>query len=488
MSRSAASSGKRSGSRVSRAGSGARGRGRVVEFANYTAATRWLYEHADVERVRASRVDPSTFTLERITALLERLGNPQSELRCVHIAGTNGKGSVSAMLTSSLRACGYTVGTYTSPHLVDLRERVQVNGHPVSHAACAALLGRVATAGSGLAKKLGGLTFFEIMTAVGLLHFADQAVDAAVIEVGLGGRLDATNVVVPEACVVTGISLDHERFLGETVELIAREKAGIFKPGVPVVTMPQGEKVIVETLRSVASEVGAPFQVLGKDIEFSSRFEASPQLGPHTRVGLSSERCNFEHVPVPLPGEHQAYNCGLALAAIDKLMGAGFELPEARVIEGLARTVAPGRMELVRNEPRILLDGAHNPAALSALVRSIGAHIPYDSMVMIFGCSADKNVDALLSNVALGADKVIFTRSKGNPRAADPAELNQRFSAMSSKMSQVASTLDEALSMAGRASSRDDLVCITGSFYLVGEAKKALASRAEKAGLQLSGA
>lgn len=449
-------------------------------FTNYPAAVKFLYDRVNVERTRPQRIDPAMFKLERMERLMSALGNPESSLRTVHVAGTNGKGSVVAMLSACLRKSGYTVGTYTSPHLVDLRERIMINDHMIPHAQMTELAGRVADAAEAIPKKLGVPTFFEVITAIGLLYFSEQAVDVAIIETGMGGRLDATNILTPEVAAVTGIALDHTQFLGGTIGAIAREKSGIFKKGVPALTFKQ-ENEALEAMASAAEAAGAAFEVVGKDIEFSYRFEASPQLGPHTRVGLSTERVVYEHVPVPLAGEHQAMNCGLVLAILDKLIERGFELSDADVIRGLSETKLPGRMEMVWREPRILLDGAHNPTAVQALIRSIGAHVPYDSLVVIFGCSADKDVDELLGKVALGADKVIFTKSRGNPRAADPHDLQRRFHEMSAKMSQVAETLDVALSIAVRAASREDLVCITGSFYLVGEAKKALADRLSKA-------
>ncbi len=409
-------------------------------------------------------------------ALLASLDDPHAELKCVHIAGTNGKGSVALMLGSCLNEAGYAVGSYTSPHLVSVRERVSISGHPIDEHAFTDVLSRVGKAVEALhksKKKLGDVTFFEVMTAAALLHFAEQAVDVAIIEVGLGGRLDATNAIEPVVSAITRIGFDHQQFLGDTLEAIAAEKAGIMKPGVPALTIPQAEPA--ETvLRAKAEEVGATLEILGKDVEFSQRFEASPKLGPHMRIGLTTQTSTYEHVPVPLPGEHQAANCGLVLAILDKLKTQDIDLPDIKVVDGLAATKAPGRMEILRGEPRILLDGAHNPEALAALVKSIGAHVPYDSMIMIFGCASDKDVDAMLEKVDTVGDKVIFTKAKGNPRAADPDELARKFESRFVKMHQVAGTLEEAVSIARRAASRDDLICITGSFYLVGEAKKLL--------------
>lgn len=490
MPKAAAKSGS---SGTSSASGGGRGRGaakpggggrkrapKAFEFPGYQAAVKWLYDRMDIERTRPGRIDPAVFKLDRMRRLMEELGNPEQALRCVHVAGTNGKGSICAMLTACLRECGYTVGTYTSPHLIDLRERITINNHPIAYTHFTDAMSKVADAASRLPAKMGQLTFFEVITAAAFVHFAEQAVDVAVVEVGLGGKLDSTNIITPEVSVVGAIGLDHTQLLGRTIDAIAEQKAGIFKPGVPALTFQQ-EAAAVGAMRRVAEKVGAPLQVVGVDVEFSSRFEANPPLGPHMRVGLSTPRVTFEHVPSPLPGEHQAQNCGLVLAAIDKLVERGFDAPESRVIAGLAKTRVSGRMELAWKQPKVLLDGAHNGQAIAAMIRSVGAHHQYDSMIVIFGCCADKDIDDMLSRVSLGADKVIFTKTKHNPRAASPSELTKRFVELSGKMAQSTETLDEALSVAGRAATRDDLICITGSFYLVGEAKRLLADRVEKA-------
>ena len=454
-----------------------------LEITTYRSAKEWLYGLMDVERTRTSRVSPDVFKLDRMQAILAKLDNPQDELRIVHVAGTNGKGSTVAMLDSALRACGLTVGVYTSPHLEDVRERVCVDGEPITQHLFMQCMARVAEACAAIPKKHGAPTFFEAMTALGFVHFAEQAVDLAIIEVGLGGRLDSTNVVNPIISAVTRVDLDHTQFLGETLEEIAREKAGIFKGGVPALTVPQA-KGVVEAMREVAESAGGggtTLEVVSDDIDFSHRFEAGERSGPHVRVGLSTERRSFEHVPVPLPGEHQAFNCGLVLAIIDRLGEHGFELPAPAVVEGLAKTKAAGRMELVWRDPRILLDGAHNPSAMAALVKTIGSAQPYDSMVMVFGCSADKDVDGMLEEVAKGADKVVFTKAKGNPRAMDPHELARRFEEMSHKMFQVEPAIDDALTTARKASGRGDLIVVTGSFYLVGETRKLLSLKAKRA-------
>ncbi|MHC5022442.1 MAG: bifunctional folylpolyglutamate synthase/dihydrofolate synthase [Planctomycetota bacterium] len=448
----------------------------ALEITTYPSAVRYLLERTNLERMRVVRYDEENFKLDRMRTLLEHLGNPHEQVRMVHVAGTVGKGSTVAMIASMLQGCGYAVGRYTSPHLVEVRERIAINDDLISRPRFTELMRQVAEASETLDIAP---TFFETVTAMAFMHFAEEAVDIAVIETGLGGRLDSTNVITPEVSIITQIDRDHTHILGRSVDAIAREKAGIFKRGVPAITFEQSEEVD-PVLQDVAESVESPLRVINKDIEFSYRFCASPDLGPHTRVCLITETSQFMHLPVPLPGEHQAINCGLALAAIDALKASGFKFEEVPLHEGLARTTTPGRMEIVWSQPRILIDGAHNAASLGALVRCVGAHVPYDSMVCIFGCCEDKDVAAMLEKIAMGGDKIIFTRARTNPRAADPDELQRRFQEISGKMSQVARTLPEALDLASRAVGRDDLICVTGSFYLAGEAKKYLADMEKK--------
>lgn len=445
----------------------------------FPGAVKWLLDRTDVERMRPTRAVADLLKLDRMHELMHLLGDPHRAVRHVHVAGTKGKGSTCEMTASCLEACGYTVGVYTSPHLVDIRERIRINSRIISHADFARVAQRIADAAANLPDKAGEPTFFELTTAMSLLYFAEEAVDVAVVEVGLGGRLDSTNVITPEVAAVTSISLDHTQILGDTVEQIAAEKAGIFKPGVPALTIPQKPGVL-EVFRDAAARVGCPLQVVGHDIDYSMRFESSPGHGPQARVCLTTARNNFEHLVVPLRGEHQALNCGLALAILDKLSERGFNTPETKVTRGLAAVRAPGRMEMAWPSPRVLLDGAHNTDSVRALIKAIGANIPYDSMVMIFGCAADKDIDGMLAEIALGADKVVFTRAAANARAADPRELARRFGESHGKMSQVTDDIAQAFAVATRAVNREDLVVVTGSFHLVGEAKKHLAGVAAK--------
>ncbi len=440
----------------------------------YTRAMEFLMRHTDYERMRVVRYNTTTFNLNRMRRLLAELGNPHQAFKTVHIAGTKGKGSTCHMLAAMLHNVGLKVGLYTSPHLLNIRERIAVNGQPVSEDQVVRIIKRIEPA----IKKLGAdkPTFFEILTAMGFCHFADEKVDIAVIETGLGGRLDSTNVITPEVTAITSISYDHMAVLGNTLAKIAAEKAGIFKKDVPALSVLQDPEV-TPVLERVAREVHAPLEFVGTDIEFSHRFEITRPTGPHVRVSLTTERCHFEHITVPLIGEHQAVNCGLALAILDKLKARGMKFSDAKATAGLSTVKLPGRIETVWHDPRVIIDGAHNAASVKALFRGISQYIPYDSMVVIFGCNCDKDIDGMLEQVSLGADKVIFTRSDNNPKSASPEDLSSRYVERFGKMAQAVDTFSQAMDIATRAISREDLVTVTGSFYLIGEAKRFFLNR-----------
>jgi dihydrofolate synthase / folylpolyglutamate synthase len=439
----------------------------------FRSALSFLNARTDYEKMTRVGYNTTNFNLSRMGRLLAAVGNPQKEFKSVHIAGTKGKGSTATMLAAMLSNAGLKTGLYTSPHLNDIRERIQIDFQLIPEADMTRLLGKIAPVVARLSKDEP--TFFEIMTTLSFMYFAEQKVDIAVVETGLGGRLDSTNVLKPEVCGITSISFDHMNQLGHTLDKIAEEKAGIFKPGVPAVSSPQTSEARQALLR-VAARVKAPLRFTGKDIEFSYRFECSRAAGPHIRVSLTCDGTRFEHLPVPLPGDHQAVNCGLALSLMVALKQRGFQIDDQKAIEGLAKARLPGRMEIVHDDPRIMVDGAHNAASVEALMRAIGQNISYDSMVVIFGCRSDKDIPGMLDHIQLGADKVIFTDAS-SPKAANPTELAAAYMERSGKMAQVAHKLEDALDIAERAVSREDMICITGSFYLVGHAKNVIRDR-----------
>jgi dihydrofolate synthase/folylpolyglutamate synthase len=433
---------------------------------------KYLFSQTDYEQMLRVRYNRDTFSLDRMRLLAKSLGDPQKKIRTAHVAGTKGKGSTTTMLASFLQACGFKTGLYVSPHVCDVRERICINGEMISQAAMTKLICRIEPIIEKMADQKP--TFFEIFTALAFLHFAEQKVDFAVIETGLGGRLDSTNILDPDVCGITSISYDHMHQLGGTLAEIAAEKAGIFKKGVPVVSVPQVPEA-KRVLKRIAQEVGAPLLFTGEDIEFSYRVESSRTQGCQTRICLTTPNSRFEHLSIPLMGEHQAINCGLALALLDQLKAAGLKIDDTKAVEGLRDLGArlPGRMELVSKDPRILLDGAHNAASVQALMRAIGQNIPYDSMVVIFGCAADKDITGMMEQIAGGGDKVIFTKSD-TARAADPHDLGRMYEEKTGRVAQICPTLKEALRVALSAVSREDLITVCGSFYLVGEAKKIL--------------
>jgi len=402
--------------------------------------------------------------------ILAVLGSPESKMRIIHIAGTKGKGSTATMVACMLQGCGYKVGLYTSPHVLSVLERMSVDGQRPTEQEFTKTLSRVSQAAVKAYTKTNPPTYFEMITAAAFCWFADRGAEVAVIEAGMGGRLDSTNVVQPEVCGITSISHDHTGHLGNSLSMIASEKAGIIKKGIPVVSAPQLPEV-TEVLTSAAQKMNAPLHFPGENSQFSYRFEASRELGPHTRLSLTTSRSKFEHLHVPLPGEHQAINCSVALSMVDALKTRGFEIDDQRAIEGLANVRMTGRMEMVSEEPRVLVDGAHNASSVEALMRAIGQSVPYDSMIVIFACNRDKDIPGMLRHVQLGADKIIFTTAN-TPKSADPRDLLAQFQEKCSKMAQAADSLEEALEIASSAITREDLICITGSFYIVGVAKR----------------
>ncbi len=446
----------------------------------------WFSRH-NVERLSASQMHAAPkFSLAPITDLLRELGDPHRVLRCVHVAGSKGKGSICEMVAASLRGCGYTVGVYTSPHLIDIRERIRVLSsacdEPISRDMFALIGDRVLDAAARVEarnqlKGVSALSAFELLTALALLHFAELAVDVAVIEVGMGGMFDATNVITPAACAIGRIQLEHAHVLGPTLADIALHKAGIMKPGVAAFSVPQAPEV-EHVFASRAAAVGAPLKFLGKDIEFTHRFQHAgdnvPRRGPHHKLAMVLPTRTYEHVPVPLPGEHQAANCALALAVLESLADQGFSLPEGHVVEGLSRTQAIGRMEFIHQEPRVLIDGAHTPEAVHALMRTLGAHLKFDSLVVVFGCNDDKDAKGMLHALALGADKLILTKVCGSARAIDPKDLQRAFIDVNDHphLALTAPCVKDAINLANKSVGRNDLILVTGSFAIAGEAKK----------------
>lgn len=402
--------------------------------------------------------------LEVMTQLTDALSRPQSRFSSVLIGGTNGKGSTAAMLSSMLSACGFQVGLYTSPHLMDFTERIRINGEPISRDEAVELITQVRKAAEGLVLPA---TFFEFATAMAFEYFAQHEVDIAVVEVGLGGRLDATNIHSPLCSVITHISFDHEATLGFTLAKIAGEKAGIVKTGKPLicgVDQPEALEVIASACREKESlfiQVDSQVRIENKDV----------REGLFDYVGLKRV---WRGLMCPLAGEHQLRNAATALAALEVLEGFGFSCEVSSLRQGLKGTQWPGRLELVSSSPFVLLDGAHNPAGACALAQYLAERKEQrrGRLFLMVGILADKNIQGILTPLAALADEVILCRPDYSGSASiDALKLALKdFAVPVMAFDKISEALSYGLSRAGERPEAD-LLCITGSLYTVGAAK-----------------
>jgi dihydrofolate synthase/folylpolyglutamate synthase len=402
--------------------------------------------------------------LDRISACLDALGSPQHQYPSVHVGGTNGKGSTSVLIASALVQAGHQTGLYTSPPLECFGERIRVSGESLPSAAVPELLEAVMRTDVEL-PQAGSMTQFEVITAMAFLHFARARVDAAVVEVGLGGRLDSTNVILPEVAVVTNVAVEHAEHLGTTPRQVAREKAGIIKPGAPLITAAEGDAL--EVLREAARATDAPVFVWGRD------FVAAPEPGGTYR--FEGRRWLLRKLEIGLLGSYQRWNLGVALAALETLEERGWALSEDAVRRGLAQARWPGRMELLGTGPRVVLDGAHNPHASRALAATLTSDFSYGRLCLVLGILGDKDARSILADLVPLADAIILTRSS-SARAVDPEDVYRVAERLTNTPLQSAPTVSEALDRALAAVGSEDLVCVTGSLTTVGEARAHLRS------------
>lgn len=410
--------------------------------------------------------------LESVTRLLHRLGDPHRAFPSVIVAGTNGKGSTACMIESIARRARFSTGLFTSPHLVSIDERVRVGGIAIAQDRFAILAGRVRDAAEELVDS-GALaappTFFEQVTAIAFLEFADRHVDLAVLEVGMGGRLDSTNVVEPLVAVVTSISLDHEKYLGSTLAAIAAEKAAVIKPGAAAVIAHQP----VEALEPLIE------RCLACDVlpEFAGEPVIRHNENGRFTFGYETETDRYESVTLGLRGRHQVENAVVAIHAAESLRRAGLPIGRGAILDGLAAAEWPGRLELVLGAPPVLLDGAHNEAGAQALRAYLDEFCHYP-VTLVFGAMDDKHVDRMAEELFPAVRAVVLTRI-GSPRSADPIALAASLPpAVGGAAPIVASSVEEALAWAYHVTPRDGLICVAGSLYLVGEVKARLATRA----------
>ena len=426
----------------------------------YRKATEYLLSFVNYER-QPPPYDTKSLDLLRFRDFLASLGNPQESFPALLIAGTKGKGSTAAILASCLRAQGYKVGLYTSPHLSSFTERIQVDNQPIAEQTFADLIEELKPK-LHLEGETNFRTVFEILTAMAFLYFQRSKASFAVLEVGLGGRLDSTNVVNPLASVITSISYDHTETLGNTLPEIAREKAGIIKKGSVVANAPQkpAAQRIIEG--AVKEHHGVLLQV-GRAV----RYERLPLVGNYERFHLEGSFGSLPGLRLPLFGEHQVVNAATAYAAILGLRLQGTEVADRAVRQGFAFVQWPGRFEILAKHPYIILDGAHNEDSARRLSQTVRERFPGRRVVLVIGISSNKNIPGILKVLTPLAEGVIATRFD-NPRAANP-EAIASIVKTKNKPVNLAQNTREALDLARSLAGKEDVLLITGSLYLVGE-------------------
>ena len=419
-----------------------------MEIKTYPQAVEYLFSR---------RAKGMKLGLDNIRNLVERLGHPENRFPSVHVAGTNGKGSTVAILESILRQAGYQSGRYISPHLVDMRERIQIRGESISERDVVEMIRNIKPH-----IEAAGASFFEILTAMGFLAFAGNKVDIAVLETGLGGRLDATNVVTPLLTLVTEIGLEHTRILGNRLEAIAGEKAGIFKPGIPCLSGASHSRAR-KALARLAAERDVPITFTKNSV----RISGVRLTDTGSWFDCQTNAAQYRNLILNLLGSHQVRNAALALLAVDRLRDQGWHITEDAVRKGLENVPWQARLQVLRRNPTVLLDSAHNPMGIRTLVKALNTLFTYDRLVLVFGVLRDKAYRQMYNRLAPLADVVILTRPLSD-RALDPEELTH-LPASKDRHVEVIPDISKAWNRAMTHANRGDLVCGAGSIYFVGE-------------------
>jgi len=434
--------------------------------AAYQSALDYLYSFVDYSLTRSLRYSPEKFDLGRMVELMAALGNPQNQYPVIHVAGTKGKGSTSAMIANVLQTAGYKVGLYTSPHLIDFTERIQVNHEAVSHQRLAEIVDELKPE----VEKIEKLTTFELTTAAAFLHFAQEKVGIGVIEVGLGGRLDATNVVDPLVSVITSLSMDHMNVLGDTLEKIAAEKGGIIKSGRPVVVSAQKPEAR-RVLQRIAAERDAP--IVFADQKYEAVVKAHSLAGQEIEIIEKSKSDPQEPVvkfKLPLIGDHQVQNAVTAYCTLDLLRVTGYKISEADIQQGFETVSWPGRFEILQAKPMVVIDSAHNLDSAEKLADTVREYLPGKPVVLIFGASEDKDVSGMFAALTPVVQKIIVTQSV-HPRSYDSAELGS-VAAKFGMPVEIYPQLETALEQALVSVPQDGMVLITGSIFIAAGARQ----------------
>lgn len=454
----------------------------------YAAAARFLLDRINYEKTVDRPYDQQTFRLGRMVFLLECLGNPHLNAPVIHIAGTKGKGSVAWLLAEGLRRSGLATGLYTSPHLEFLEERFVINGQPVSPESWVKNLPRLRKAAEDCEQsEHGSPTFFELTTALAWILFQQAGTDVNVIEVGLGGRLDSTNVCAPALSIITSISFDHQQQLGNTLAKIAAEKAGIIKDDVPVIHGVRADEAR-DVIRRVAESHRSNLWELG--VDFDAKITPAP---PPRKSQLKFLRLS-DRIPSPaattyqlgMLGRHQADNAALVVAAWQRLTADGWNLPNDAIQQSLSETQVPARVEIVQKSPTIIIDSAHNEASIHALLDTLHTYFDVDRRTIIFACSKDKKYREMLQQILPKCDRLILTQYHSNPRFVPVERLESLASELKSDAPRSgalgsnsdsrteifsAPNIDEAIRFATHQTNENELICITGSFFIASEAR-----------------
>ena len=426
----------------------------------YQEALDYIYSFVDFSRTHQENLSPENFDLSRMKRFMAILESPQDRFPSIHVAGSKGKGSVSAFCASVLQDAGYKVGLYTSPHLKDFEERIQINLVPIPRTI---LVDYVEEIKDSVA-SVPGLTTFEIMTGLGFLYFARQEVDIAVVEVGLGGRLDATNVITPLVSVITSLYLDHVSILGDTIEQIAREKGGIIKSGIPVVCAPQSQNAL-QVIKGIAAEKNAPLIDVQKDYPFSI---TSRSLEGQT-FRLTGGVRRGEDFSIPLLGSYQIENAVTAIASIDTIRTNGFPIREDTLHQGLKKIIWPARFEIVQRKPPVIIDSAHNPASMVKLIETVNDFFPDHKLILVFGISEDKQLSGMYQALLPRTSHLICTQAE-HPRAMDPQKLAEEAGTFSGSK-EVIPVVRDALCRGVQLADKKTLVLVTGSIFVAASAR-----------------
>jgi dihydrofolate synthase / folylpolyglutamate synthase len=430
----------------------------------YKAALEYLYSFVDFSMQKVDTYSPERFKLERMQQLVLSLGDPQIKYPTIHVAGTKGKGSVCILCASALHAAGYKVGLYTSPHLDDYAERIQINSEFIPHSDLVEMVDLIKPNVAAIPE----LTTFEITTALAFMYFAQQKVDVAVIEVGLGGRLDATNVIKPVVSVITSISYDHTHLLGNSLAQIAGEKAGIIKPGVPVISPPQ-EAEARQVIAQLARDNGSSLIQVGRDILFKplSHTLEGQTIAVWTAGKVESDALKLS---IPLLGAHQAVNAATAYAILQTFDRYALHIPTVAIQEGFARAFWPGRFEIVQQNPPVILDCAHNRDSALKLRNTLSDYYPGKPFVLVFGASEDKDIQGMFAEL-LPLVKAVIAVKSFHPRAIEPAKLLPMADPYGHAV-EVVENIPEAVEKGLQMVGGDGLLLITGSIFVVAEARK----------------